>query len=152
MKKLILIFALAAIFSFSVFAQENSESGSNSNIKIERNEEKWSTLTYVNLPILKILEARDAYVVIYQKNRLGTGSTVIPKSWVHGNKDAPSKLRLRSTKTANGAFMTVVKDNGEFVRVILTAPMSKSNSVWGVVARGTELEGVDKDTLEELEL
>ncbi len=148
MKKLILIFALASIFSFSIFAQEESSS----NIKIERNEEKWSTMSYVNVPVLKILEDKDAYVVIYQKNRMGTGNTVIPKKWVHGTKESPSKLRLRSSKYAYNSTMTIVKDNGEFVRVILTAPLSRSNSIWGVVARGKQLEGTDKDTLEELAL
>lgn len=148
MKKLILIFALASIFSFSIFAQEESSS----NIKIERNEEKWSTMSYVNVPVLKILEDKDAYVVIYQKNRMGTANTVIPKKWVHGTKESPSKLRLRSSKYAYNSTMTIVKDNGEFVRVILTAPLSRSNSIWGVVARGKQLEGTDKDTLEELAL
>ncbi len=148
MKKLILIFALASIFSFSIFAQEESSS----NIKIERNEEKWSTMSYVNIPILKILEDKDAYVVIHQKNRIGTGNTVIPKKWIRGTKDSPSKLRLRSSKYAYNSTMTIVKDNGEFVRVILTAPLSRSNSVWGVVSRGKQLEGTDKDTLEELAL
>ena len=150
MKKLILIFALASVFTLSLFAQEETES--DSRIKIERHEEKWSTMTYVNVPVVKILEARDAYVVIYQKNRLGTASTVIPKKWVHGTKEEPSKLRLRTTKFASGALMTVVKDNGDYVREVLTAPLSKSNSVWGVVARGNQLEGTDKDTLEEIEL
>ena len=152
MKKIVLVLALASIFSFSVWAQEDSESDSGSGIKIERHEEKWSTLTYVNVPVLKILEARDAYVVIYQKNRVGTGSVVLPKSWIHGSKDSPNKLRLRTTKLMNGSFMTIVKDNGEFVRVILTAPLSKGNPIWGVVPRGKQLDGVDKDTLEELEL
>ena len=148
MKKFLFIFALASIFSFSIFAQE--ESGSN--IKIERNEEKWSTLTYVNVPVLKILEDKDAYVVVYQKNRIGTANTVIPKKWVRGTKDSPSKLRLRTSKFANNATLTVVKDKGEFKSVILTAPLSRSNPIWGVVARGKKLEGTDKDTLEELAL
>ena len=150
MKKFILVFALASVFAFNLFAQE--ESGSDSNIKIERHEEKWSTMTYVNVPIVKILEARDAYVIIYQKNRIGTSSTVIPKNWLHGSKDAPSKLRLRKTKYVNGAYMTVVKDKGEFVRVVLTAPMEKNNSLWGVVARGKQVDGADKETLEEIDL
>ena len=148
MKKFIFIFSLSSIFSFSIFAQE--ESGSN--IKIERNEEKWSTITYVNVPVLKILEDKDAYVVVYQKNRIGTANTVIPKKWIRGTKDSPSKLRLRTSKSANNATLTVVKDKGEFKSVILTAPLSRSNPIWGVVARGKKLEGTDKDTLEELAL
>ncbi|MCH5292587.1 MAG: hypothetical protein J1E07_02455 [Treponema sp.] len=151
MKKFVLIFALASVFSFSMVSQENQEK-SESSVGLERHEERWSTMTYFNVPILKILDSRDAYVVIYQKNRMGTGSTVIPKRWIYGNKDNPQKLKLRTTRTANGAYMTVIKDNGEFVRVVLTAPLSKNNPVWGVVARGKEVEGADKDTLEELAL
>ncbi|MCR4579351.1 MAG: hypothetical protein K5681_03290 [Treponema sp.] len=152
MKKLVLLFALASIFTFTMFAQEESESQSGSNISIERHEEKWTSLSYVNVPVLKILEDRDAYVIVYQKNKIGTGTTVIPKNWAHGNKENPAKLKLRTTKLVNGTFMTIVKDNGEFLKVILTAPLAKNNSIWGVVARGKEIEGKDKDTLEEIEL
>ena len=150
MKKLFILIALASVFSFAVFAQEGGDSGSN--IKIERHEGKWSTMTYVNVPVLKILEDKDAYVVIYQKNRIGTASTVIPKKWVRGTKEEPCKLKLRQTKFANGSTMTIVNDKGEFVRVVLTAPLSRSNPVWGVVARGKQLEGTDRDTLGEIDL
>ena len=48
--------------------------------------------------------------------------------------------------------MTVVKKDGEFKKVILTIPTDMRNPVWGVVNTGKQLEGTDKDTLEELEL
>ena len=48
--------------------------------------------------------------------------------------------------------MTVVKDNGEFKRVILTIPMNKQNSIWGVIDYRKGLDGADKESLEELEL
>ena len=47
--------------------------------------------------------------------------------------------------------MTVVKDGGEFKRVILSIPMDKTNSIWGLVDTRKNLEGADKDTLEDLE-
>ena len=48
--------------------------------------------------------------------------------------------------------MTVVKDAGEFKRVILSIPMNKNNSIWGMVDSRKNLEGADKDTLEDLDL
>ena len=47
--------------------------------------------------------------------------------------------------------MTVIKDDGEFKRVILSVPMNKSDSIWGVADYRKEMEGEDKETLEELE-
>ena len=48
--------------------------------------------------------------------------------------------------------MTVVKKNGEFKQVILNVPLSKFDPVWGLADYKKEIEGSDKDTLEELEL
>ena len=47
--------------------------------------------------------------------------------------------------------MTVIKDDGEFKRVILSVPMNKSDSIWGVADYRKTMEGEDKETLEELE-
>ena len=49
-------------------------------------------------------------------------------------------------------FMTIVKKGGEFHRVILTLPMSKQNSIWGLADYHKDIEGSDKQTLEELDL
>ena len=105
----------------------------------------------MNVPVLKILEGKDGYVIIYQKNKTGVGNVIIPKNWAHGNPDSPRKLKFRSVKTSLGAYMTVVKNGGDFKRVILSIPMNKSNSIWGMVDSRKNLEGADKDTLEDLE-
>ena len=89
---------------------------------------------------------------MYQKNKIGIGKTVIPKKWAKGNTENPRKLKFRNTTLANGAYMSVVKKDGEFHRVILTLPMNKQNSIWGVADYHKEIEGSDKDTLEELDL
>ena len=81
----------------------------------------------------------------------GVGNVILPKNWAHGTPDAPRKLKFRQVKTSLGAYMTVVKDSGEFKRVILSIPMNKSNSIWGMVDSRKNLEGADKDTLEDLE-
>ena len=94
MKKIYLIFALAAIFSISAFAQNTPVP------QPERTEGMWSDMTYENVPILKIMEGRDGYVVIYQKNKVGVANTVIPKKWARGTPDAPRKLKFRNSKNS----------------------------------------------------
>lgn len=148
MKKILSILVLLSLFSVAIFAQEQEKTGNDKN----RDESKWSNLSYVNVPILKVLEGKDGYVVLYQKNKTGVGSTVIPKKWARGTPDSPRKLKIRASKTVNAAFMTVAKRDGEFFRVILTVPTSKYSGLWGLVDYHKDLEGIDKDTLEELEL
>ena len=146
MKKLLMVLALLTVFSAVIFAENNSSANAP-----ERTEGKWTEISYVNVPVLKILEGKDGYVIIYQKNKTGVGNVILPKNWAHGTPDAPRKLKFRQVKTSLGAYMTVVKDSGEFKRVILSIPMNKSNSIWGMVDSRKNLEGADKDTLEDLE-
>ena len=148
MKKKLLILALFTVFSGLLFAAENSN---DSGTSFEKTEGKWSNLSYVNVPILKILEGKNAYSIIYQKNQVGVGSVVIPKEWVKSSPDSPRKLKFRKVRSGYNSFMTVVKDEGEFKRVILSVPMNKSDSIWGVADYRKAMEGEDKETLEELE-
>ena len=136
-----------SVFTAGIFAQ-------NTNITMvqEKDESKWTDFTYENIPILKILEARDAYVLIYQKLSNGTGSVVIPKKWANGTPENPRKLKFRDCKNPRNAYFTVVKKGNEFRRVILTIPMSKRNNLWGVIEYGKDVQGADKDTLEDIEL
>ena len=146
MKKLLMVLALLTVFSAVIFAENNSSANAP-----ERTEGKWTEISYVNVPVLKILEGKDGYVIIYQKNKTGVGNVILPKNWAHGTPDAPRKLKFRQVKTSLGAYMTVVKNGGDFKRVILSIPMNKSNSIWGMVDSRKNLEGADKDTLEDLE-
>lgn len=145
MKKLlcaISVFAAVMTAAFAVPTKHN-----------ETHEENWSDITYVQVPIYRIFDSKDAYLVIYAKNRLGEGKAVIPKKWAKGNPDNPRKLKIRFLDRGRlQPFMTVVKKSGEFKQVILNVPPSKLEPVWGLVDTKKEIEGVDKDTLEELEL
>lgn len=145
MKKIFMILAVLSVFALSAFADESSTNGQ------ARNEAKWTDMSYVNVPILKILEGKDGYAIVYQKNRHGVGNVVIPKKWAQGNTENPRKLKFRSVKTSLGAYMTIVKDGGEFKRVILSIPMNKNDSIWGLADYRKNMEGADKDTLEDLE-
>ena len=77
MKKLIAILFIAAAMLARTFAVPVAYN--------ESSEENWSSISYRNVPILKILDSKDGYVVLYQKGKIGTGRTVIPKSWNRGN-------------------------------------------------------------------
>mgnify|MGYP004450897565 CR=1 FL=1 len=143
MKKLLIVLALFASVSFSMFAQENSG----------ETKEGWSDMTYYSVPILRVLESKEAYVVLYQKNHTGVGSTIIPKDWAYGTPDAPRKLKFR--KLSPGVlkpYLTVVKKSGEFHRVIMTVPVSKSHEVWDMFNQNLSESELSKDSLDDLPL
>lgn len=135
MKKLFIVLAFAALFTSATFAKSTASK---------------STLSYCSFPILKVLDSRDAYVVIYQKNKIGTGSTVVPKKWSLPTAGETTKLMLRNVKNQNEAYMSVYKKDGEFYRVVLNMPMNKRNRIWGIVDSTKKLDGADKDTMEDL--
>lgn len=147
MKKLFLIALVSFLTVSSIFA-ENKTFIRNT----EKHPENWSNISYQNIPILKVLEARDAYVVIYQKNSIGVGTTVIPKKWAKGNPENPRKLKFRKIRNPAESFMTIVNKDGKFQRVILTMPLSKQNNIWGLADYTRPLEGVDKENLDDIVL
>ena len=138
MKKLLLVLALFSVFALQSFTQESSTE------KKQRDESRWTTLSYINVPILKILEGRDAYVVIYQTQGVATASTVVPKAWARGNK-----LKTRLIRGNLKPFMTVVKDGSDFKRVILNVPKSKADPVWSVVKDGAKVD-TDKSDMSDM--
>ena len=145
MKKLFIIAILASIFTCTAFAE-------NQDLSRPRDESKWSDMTYVCAPVLKVLEAKEYYAVIYQKKYAGTATVIIPKNWNSYKKDTPRKLKFRNIKNPGESFITVVKKNNEFQRVILSIPMKKNNNLWGVISSDKQIDGADKETLEELDL
>ena len=146
MKKIFAIAILLGIFAtVGAFAE-------NQDLSYQKDESKWSDMTYVTAPILKILESKDSYVVFYQKKYAGTATTVIPKAWNAYKKGETRKLKFRNIKNPNEAYLSVIKKGGEFQYVIINAPMKKNNNLWGVLAMDAKVEGADKETLEELDL
>lgn len=144
MKKLILVILAAFTVTVSAFAKPVAYN--------ETSEENWSTMSYRNVQIVKILDSKDGYVVIYQKGKYGVGETVIPKSWAKGSPESPRKLKIRFlTGGKLKSFMSIVKKDGEFHHVVLTIPSNRNDSVWGVISYKQSVEGTDKETLEEIE-
>ncbi|WP_027727376.1 hypothetical protein [Treponema sp. C6A8] len=136
MKKLFILIAMAVMFIPSLAAKAQK-----------------SLVTYYSVPVLKVLDSRDAYVVIYQKNKIGTASVLLPKKWCLPTKGEPVKLKVRAVNTMDEAYFSVYKRNGEFYRAVLNVPLKKTNPIWGIVdQKNNRLEGADKETLEELEL
>ncbi|MEE1166193.1 MAG: hypothetical protein UHP28_03440 [Treponema sp.] len=145
MKKIICSLIASAIFACAAFAVPTEYN--------ESHKENWSEISYFQVPIYKVLDSKDGYVIIYAKNRVGVGKTVIPKKWAKNSTENPRKLRIQSIGSGKlKPFMTVVQKSGEFNHVILTLPKNKSDPVWGVVDYRKEVEGTDKETLEELDL
>lgn len=144
MKKVILscLILLSAALIFAAPAESN-----------EKNEANWSDLYFQSIPVLKVLNSKDAYAVTYLKHNIGIGKTTIPKSWVKNSKDAPRKLVVRSLGPGKvKPYLTVITKGGEFLRVILNVPKNKQDSTWGVYPTGKVPEGSDKETLEKLTL
>lgn len=142
MKKLFLILILISAVFTGLFAAESSS---------QTADDGWSTFSYENIPVLKVMESREGYVIIYQKNKVGIGSTVIPKTWAKGTPDNPRKLKIRKLEPGVvKPFMTIIKKEGNFHRVYLTIPMNKSDALWGSVKEITE--GLDKENLDDVTL
>ncbi|MCI1209315.1 MAG: hypothetical protein LKF96_07730 [Treponema sp.] len=108
-----------------------------------------SSITYENFPVYKVMEAREAYVVVYNPSGTRMTNCVIPKKWQKGTVDDPRKLEIRAMQKNLKPYMTYVKKDGAFYKVLLTLPLSKLDSVWGVVDDSYKLNDADlsKDTL-----
>lgn len=144
MKRLVGVLLVLALSCASIMAQDEQSENSG------RDESKWGPVSYYNVPVYKVFDSKNAYVVVYGKSRYGAGSTTIPKKWARGNVQNPRKLKFRTVEGTLQPFMTVVSENGEFKRVVLNVPASKSNKIWGV-AKESAVKDADKDTLEKLE-
>ncbi|MCQ2573553.1 MAG: hypothetical protein MJ182_06635 [Treponema sp.] len=148
MKKILIALLILTAVCFGAFAADSDTSKTTHS---DGSTSEWSTFSYESIPILKIMESKEGYVVIYQKYKYGVGSTVIPKSWARGNPDNPRKLKFRKLDAGIvKPYMTVVKKEGNFHRVILTIPMNKSDAIWGSVRQISE--GLDKENLDDIVL
>lgn len=137
MKKLIIILAIfltAAVGAFSEVQQD---------YKYEFQESK---LSYHNVIVYKVLDQKDAYIVMYAKGHRDVGTVTVPKKWYDTK---PSKLSFRALPKGMSPYMTVIKKEGTFDRVILTLPVDHSiSTVWGIADPGTVVDDADKETLE----
>lgn len=139
-KRFITALLVSFVIVLSSVAQENQNSK-----PIWDHGDNVSDITYQNVQIYKIYDSKDAYVVLYAKGGINVGQVTIPKSWA---KTMPRKLEFRNKPVKLSPYMTVIKQNGEFLKVWLTVPLNKLDSIWGVLPNGTQISDVDKESLE----
>ena len=135
MKKFFVISALLLVASlFTVSAEERG-------YKYEYQE---SNLTYKNVIVYKVLDHRDAYVVMYAKGHREVGNVTIPKKWY---KESQHKLAFRTLPAGMSPYMTVLYKSGEFSQVILTMPVNRGDSTWGIADSNVQVDA-NKDTFD----
>ena len=140
MKRLIAALVLAACIAIPALAQ-NSESTK----PIWDHGDNVSPYSYRNVNVYRILDHQDAYVVLYEKQGIKIGKAVLPKKWA---KEQPRKLIFRNKPKGMGTYMTVIYNEGEFYKVMVTLSPSRLDSVWGTVPTGAKIDGLDSDTLQ----
>lgn len=139
-KRFITALLVSFVIVLSSVAQENQNSK-----PIWDHGDNVSDITYQNVQIYKIYDSKDAYVVLYAKGGINVGQVTIPKSWA---KTMPRKLEFRNKPVKLSPYMTVIKQNGEFLKVWLTIPSNRLDSIWGVLPNGAQISDVDKESLE----
>ncbi len=101
-----------------------------------------SDLSYYSAPVYKIMDSANAYVVIYGKAGAKMGTVTIPKEWAKNKPDTVKKLLVRNCPTKLNPYVTIVKKNGDFLKVMLTVPTNHNNRIWGI-ANENKVESTD---------
>ena len=133
-KRLLLLAVLTFGLLLPVLAQEKV---SESTTHVWDHGDNISSISYRNARIYKILDSKDAYIVLYEKGSTQVGTTIIPKSWA---KDQPRALLFRNKPAELDPYMTVMYQNGEFYKIWITVSPNRLNSVWGVANSGTKVD------------
>ncbi|MBQ0166084.1 MAG: hypothetical protein KBT02_03115 [Treponema sp.] len=92
---------------------------------------KEGSFTYVTVPIIKVLEQRNYYVVYYQKFGTKLGCVSIPREWFMQGKANRKGLVKPLVKNCDPYISIFFKD-GEFARLDLNVPSNKMHTMWGV--------------------
>ena len=121
MKKICFIAVLLMVCASFAFTEIKYEAG---------------TTSYVNVPILKIYDHPDYYIVTYRQNGLGIGQTSIPKEWFRQGTTG-RKGKFRNTPGTINPYITLWFSNGEFLSIYINVPTNRDDSIWGV-AYGTQ--------------
>jgi len=133
MKKIVMIFLLAVVVLFPFFAQKTSETE--------------GAFTYFNVQVLKVLEHKDAYLVLYNKTGTKMGQVALPKEWFKYNSSNHS--RLRPLPQGMQPYLTVIYKDNAFYKVYLNMPTDRTNAVWSVLSPNIDISSrINKETLE----
>ncbi|HZK19583.1 MAG TPA: hypothetical protein VFC68_02530, partial [Treponemataceae bacterium] len=93
-------------------------------------EDKKSSITYQTVPILKIYDAADAYLVLYQSSQANIARVAFPKEWF---KTRDIRAHIRDTSEKIGSFLTVFYKDGVFYRLTVSVSLDRRNDVWGII-------------------
>lgn len=127
---------IAALFGIAVLFSASAREYKNEFVE--------SSVSYKNVTVYKVLDHKDAYIVMYAKGHREVGNIAIPKKWY---KEHPSKLKFRVLPNGLQPFMSVYYKDGNFSYVILTMPTSRMAAAWGVADSNAEV-NADVDTLD----
>lgn len=131
MKKLIIIF-LVSLLCFSLYAQQETEE---------------QDLFYINVPIVRVYDHIDAYVVHYLKGNMSVGQVFVPKVWF--NTQETNKSRLRPLAKGVEPYMTVIYEAGTFQKVYINMPINRRHSSWKILSRNIDVASkMNTETLE----
>lgn len=140
MKKLFILSALiCAGVLFSASAREKQD------YKYDFQEAK---ISYHNAQVYKVLDHKDAYIVMYATGQRDVGTVSIPKKWYSSAMRTDSKLNFRPLPKGMNPYMTVISRDGAFERVLLTIPTSRLSPIWGIADDSQDAGDVNKETLE----
>lgn len=145
MKKLVLAFLFGVAMLFTAAAEESTTKESSP--RVWDHGDNVSSITYQNVRFFKIFDSKDAYVVLYEKQGVKVGTAVIPKKWAK-NTDGHRKLLFRNAPPKIGSYLTIIKNDGEFQKVLITVPSNRFNPIWAMAPANMEVNGTDSDTLE----
>lgn len=123
MKKALAVIFLATVITCGVFAQKEFTE---------------TTKSYVNVPVVKVYENNDAYVVVYRKSGVALGTVSIPMSWFKQNSPE-KKAIVRPLDGKLTPYMTLCFDNNEMFMLYISMPVSKQDAAWGVYPKGKAL-------------
>lgn len=107
-----------------------------------------SEVSYHNVEVYKVLDQKEAYIVLYAKGHRDIGTVKVPKEWYSSAVNPEAKLTFRALPKGMNPYMTVISRSGSFERVIMTLPTSRADSVWGVASAGTSVD--DLTSVEEI--
>jgi hypothetical protein len=144
MKKILAALAFALVAVLPVVSQEEEKSSA----QVWDHGDNVSSLTYQNVRIYRIYDQKDSYVVLYEKQGLAIGTAVLPKKWVKAEEGEARKLYFRNLPKGLNPYMTVIKQDGSFLKVWMTVPNNRFNTVWAIYPRGKSVDGSDADSLE----
>lgn len=149
MKKSFLVAAiLAGAVAFSGWSQESGSQQSRNPKADYKQEFVESKINYRCIPIYRVLDQPEAYIVLYQKAQHSIGQVTIPKKWYAADGKKAKKLQFRNVSDGILPYMTIFTRDGAFDHVLLSMPLSRKSSYWAVAETGTKVEDADKETLE----